>query len=295
MSSDDNSHGLGKSLARVFARTQRKEPEGGNGTLDVDITRIIPPRDNPRHHFDETALQDLAESIRQHGILQPLSVCRREGRFEIIAGERRFRAARLAGLTSVPIVIREEPDARELAELQLIENLQREDLGPIELAQAFARLLEDHALTQEELARAVGKDRSTVANSLRLLALPPELQGEVAAGRLSTGHAKVLLGLPDAAAQVDLGRRAVAEALSVRALEDLVRRHGRRTRGKARPQPPNIKELEANLYKLFGAPVKVREQAGRGSITVSFTSKDSFKHIVAVLQQAIGDARRTGA
>lgn len=293
MSSDDNNHGLGKSLSKVFARTRRKDSANTKGHLEVDITRVLPPRENPRQHFDESALRDLAETIRIHGILQPLTVCRREdGRFEIIAGERRLRAAKLAGATTIPVVVRDDVDPQELAELQLIENLQREDLNPIELAQAYTHHQETFGLSQEELAHKMGKDRSSIANTLRLLTLPEELRAAVATGRLTRGHAKAILGLPDEQARLSLGRKVMAEDLSVRECEERARKHGRRTRGRAKPVPANIKELEENLYKLFGAPVKVRERSGRGTITVNFTSKAGFQRIIEVLGKTIKQADR---
>ncbi len=293
MPSDDNKLGLGQNLSRVFARTGRKEPSAPNGCLEVDIDRIEPAAKNPRTTFAEGPLQDLAESIRQHGILQPLTVCREGDGYRIIAGERRYRAARLLGLGTVPVVVHEAADERELAELQLIENIQREDLDPIELATAYHELIERFGLSQEELARQVGKDRSSVSNTLRLLGLTAELRTQLQSGRISVGHAKSLLGLPDEPAQREVGRRVAAEGLSVRETEQLVRRYGKRTRGKAREKPPHLRELETNLYRLFGAPVTVRERAGKGSLTISFNSKAGFQRIVEVLRQTIETAKRS--
>jgi len=184
-------------------------------------------------------------------------------------------------------------DEQNLAELRLIENIQREDLNAIELAAAYQKLIDDHGLTQEEVARRVGKDRSSVGNALRLLALAPALQKDLVEGRLAAGHAKALLGLPDQESQRLLARRIRDEGLSVREVEQLVRRWDKRTRGKAKEPPPHIKELETNLYRLFGAPVKVKERGGKGTLTVSFNSKQSFQRIIEVLGKAINESRRT--
>jgi len=292
MSSNDNA-GLGRSLSNVFARTKRRDPPAPKGHLEVALERCAPSGKNPRQGYDEEALQELAESIRLHGILQPLTVRRAGDGFEIIAGERRWRAAEVAGLAKVPVVVRDEADEQNLAELRLIENIQREDLNAIELAAAYQKLIDDHGLTQEEVARRVGKDRSSVGNALRLLALAPALQKDLVEGRLAAGHAKALLGLPDQESQRLLARRIRDEGLSVREVEQLVRRWDKRTRGKAKEPPPHIKELETNLYRLFGAPVKVKERGGKGTLTVSFNSKQSFQRIIEVLGKAINESRRT--
>ena len=184
---------LGTSLQRVLSTSSRMIPAPAapnRGMLEIDLALIVPHKNNPRKMFDQDALQELAESIRTHGILQPLVVRKDGPAYEIIAGERRYRAAQLAGLARVPVVIREEADERQLAELRLIENIQRADLNPIEVAEAYRTLLEEHGLTQEDLARRLGKDRSSVSNSIRLLTLPQSVRRLVADGRLSMGHAR---------------------------------------------------------------------------------------------------------
>lgn len=283
---------LGRGLAAVFARTKRRDPLA-TGVHEVPLEQIQPDPNNPRRHFDETALAELAESIRQHGVLQPLAVSRtEEGGYRIIAGERRWRASQRAGIATVPVVVKEDLNPEQLAELQLIENIQREDLNPLELADGYQKLIQEFSLTQEELARKVGKERSSIANALRLLTLPDVIREHLAQGRLSAGHAKALVGLPDASAQHSVGTRIVSENLTVRDTEDLVRSFGKKRRGKAKEQPPHLKELETNLFRLLGAPVVVKERAGRGSITVQFASKQSFQRIVEVLHKMSQEAAK---
>lgn len=282
-------HGLGKSLSEVFARTPRKD--GGKGYLEVDINLIVPPAENPRKTFDATALAELAQSIATHGILQPLVVLRRDTGYEIVAGERRYRAAKQAGLTKVPVVVREGDDLKHLAELRLIENIQRENLNPMELAGAYQALLTEHGLTHEVLAERLGKERSSISNVLRLLQLPPPLQAEVAAGKLSLGHAKALLGATDPAWQLTLARRAIEEELPVRAVERLAKT-GPGVAPSAKNKPPHIKELEANLFRLFGTKVKVKERNGKGSLTLSFAGKEHFQRVVTILDKVVKQANQ---
>lgn len=282
-------HGLGKSLSEVFAKTPRRE--GGKGFLEVDLGLIIPPSHNPRQVFDEAALDELASSIHQHGILQPIVVMKQESGYEIVSGERRYRAAKKAGLTKVPVVVREGgDDPREVAELRLIENIQRENLNAIELAQAYQALIDDHSLSQEQVAEQVGKQRSSVANSLRLLALPKQIQNEVASGSLSQGHAKALLSCDTDDWRLALGRQIIDEGLSVRDAERLAKR-GPGTAPPSGPgKPPHIKELEANLLRLFGTKVKIKEKNGKGSLSIQFVGKEQFQRVVTILDKTFKQA-----
>jgi len=283
-------HGLGKSLSDVFARTAKKD--GGKGFLEVDINTIVFPQGggNPRKHFDAQALEELANSIRIHGVLQPIVVMRHEGNFEIVSGERRYRAAKLAGLAKVPVVIREGDNAQHVAELRLIENIQRENLNPIELAQAYQTLLDQHGLTHEQLAERVSKDRSSISNSLRLLALPPAIQQMIAEGHLSTGHAKALVAITDPAWLLELARRAIEEHLSVREVERLAKEGPGKSSsagGAAARKPPHLRELETNLYHLFGTRVSVKEKDGKGALTLYFDSREHFQRIVAIMDRIV--------
>ena len=285
MSLADNT--LGRSLQDVFARTPRRE--GGKGYLEVELGLITPPKANPRTDFDEAALHELADSIKQHGMMQPIVVLRREVGFEILSGERRWRAAKLAGLAKVPVVVREESDPQHQAELRLIENIQRADLNAMELARAYQALIDEHGLTHEALAARLNKERATVSNALRLLALPEEVQRLVAAGELSAGHARALLAVADRARLTDLARHAIAHGLSVREVERLVKAPEPATAGPA-AKPPHLKELEENLQHLFGSKVGIREKNGKGAITVHFESKDHYLRVVTLLERFIRQA-----
>lgn len=285
MSLADNT--LGRSLQDVFARTPRRE--GGKGYLEVELGLITPPKANPRTDFDEAALRELADSIKQHGLLQPIVVLRREVGFEILSGERRWRAAKLAGLAKVPVVVREESDPQHQAELRLIENIQRADLNAMELARAYQALIDEHGLTHEALAARLNKERATISNALRLLALPEEVQRLVAAGELSAGHARALLALADRSRLVELARHAIAHGLSVREVERLVKAPEPAAAGPA-AKPPHIKELEDNLQHLFGSKVGIREKGGKGAITVHFESKDHYLRVVTLLERFIRQA-----
>jgi ParB family chromosome partitioning protein len=291
MSLSDNT--LGRSLSEVFARTPRRE--GGRGYLEVDVGLITPSRLNPRTDFDQQQLEELAASIRTHGILQPLVVLRREVGFELLSGERRWRAAKLAGLTKVPVVVRDETDPQHQAELRLVENIQRADLNPMELAHAFQTLLAEHQLTHEALAARLNKDRATISNQLRLLGLPDEVQRLVAAGELSAGHARALLASKDPAQQTSLARQTIAAGLSVRQVERLAKEGAAAPAaipgpGSATDPAANLRELEENLRHLFGSTVRIREKGGRGAITVNFDSKDHYLRVVALLERFIRQA-----
>jgi ParB family chromosome partitioning protein len=282
---------LGRSLNDVLAKTVRREPP--RGYLDVDIGLISPSSKNPRTHFDDTALAELAASITTHGVLQPVVVLRKEVGYEIISGERRYRAAKLAGLTRLPVVVRDDDNPQHLAELRLIENLQRSDLNPIEVAEALQSLITEHGLSHEDLASRVNKDRSTVTNALRLLSLPPTIRAWIHEGSLSTGHAKVLAGIADPAQQLALARKVTEGQLSVRDLERLARL-GPAALVAPDPvtaaKPPHLAELEANLKLLFGTPVKVKEKNGKGAITLNFHDKDHFNRVVAIMDRFVKQA-----
>ncbi|GDY12136.1 chromosome partitioning protein ParB [Planctomycetota bacterium] len=291
-------HTLGKSLADVFQRTARKEPT--KGYLEVDLGLLRPPSANPRTDFDEASLTELAASLRQHGMLQPIVVLRREVGYEILSGERRWRAARLAGLLRVPVVVREEDNPQHVAELRLVENIQRQDLNAVELARAYRALIDQHGLTHDQVADRVNKERSSVSNLLRLLDLPSAIIARLTDGTLSQGHAKALLSCADPAWQQTLAERAAADGLSVREVERLARSGPDQEQpipasdadaGRSR-KPPHLKELEANLLHLFGTRVAVRERAdGSGNITLHFSGKDQFQRIVAIMERFIRQTR----
>jgi ParB family chromosome partitioning protein len=285
--------GLGRSVSDVLAKTIRRAPENTKGYLEVDLGLITPSKTNPRTEFDQAALDELAASIRLHGVLQPIVVLKRDVGYEIISGERRYRAARQAGLAKVPVVVREESNPQHLAELRLVENIQRENLNPIELATAYQALLEQHSLTHEDLAARVNKDRSSITNTLRLLGLPNPLREAVARGELSLGHAKALLGCADTGWQRQLADRAIAEGLSVRETERLAKAGPPKAGTASGPsaKPAHLRELETNLYHLFGARVEVQERGQKGRMTVHFDGKDQFQRVVAIMERFLKQAK----
>jgi ParB family transcriptional regulator, chromosome partitioning protein len=258
-------------------------------TTELPLDLIDPSPLQPRSVFDEAKLEELAKSISANGVVQPVLVRRKEGRFELIAGERRFRAGIRAGLNSIPAIIRNVLDEQVL-EIALIENIQREDLNPIEEARAYKKLIEDLGLTQEAVAERVGRDRSYVTNYIRLLRLPNDIQNLVQAGRLSAGHARALLGVEHADLQRRLSRRIVEKDLSVRATEELVRRAGEPAirRGKAaapRSSDANIRAAENRLRRRFGTKVRILESQGPkpGKIELEFYNQTDLDRLFSLL------------
>jgi ParB family chromosome partitioning protein len=256
-------------------------PIAGRTLLTLPVDAIERSAAQPRKRFDEASLEELAASIREHGVVEPILVRRQGARYRIVAGERRWRAAQRAGLQEIPAVVRDASD-RQAFELALVENLQRADLNPIEEAEAYDVLARD-GLTQEEVARRVGKDRSTVANALRLLKLPGEVRDLVREGALDMGHARALLGLPGADEMRKLAQRAVREGLSVRATEALVRLRTLPVRKKApSPQSASVRDLARRLERRLGTRCRVvQRSAASGRIEVDYTSLDELDGILA--------------
>ena len=278
---------LGRGLDGLLppaAAPAAKEPAKGGATARIE--ELHPNRDQPRRRFDDVALDELAASIGEHGVLEPILVRKRSaGGFEIVAGERRWRAAQRAGLQEVPIFVRELSETAAF-EAALVENLQRMDLNPIETARAFQRLVDEFGHTQEQVAQRVGKDRSTIANALRLLKLPDEILELVDEGQLSEGHGRALLGCASVPAMLKLARVAVAERLSVREVE----RRAREAAAPAKAAPPkteksaNVKDLERRLSHTLGATVAVDPKKGeRGVITIAYDGYDHLDTILARL------------
>lgn len=263
------------------------KPAPGTAVLKVALDRVFPSPLQPRKDFTEDALRELADSIREQGIVQPLVVRPSGDRYELIAGERRWRAAKLAGLTEVPIVERAATD-RELLEVALIENLQRENLNPIEEALGYSLLAAQFSLTQEQIAQKVGRGRVVVANSLRLLKLTPTIQELVRAGTLSVGHAKVLLGLADTGLQESAAARVTNEGLTVRQLEELVARWtGPKPVKTPPPAPPprdpHVLDVENRLRERFTTKVALKYDQGVGSLELKFGSDDELNRILDLL------------
>jgi ParB family chromosome partitioning protein len=254
----------------------------GRGLLALPLEAIERNPEQPRKRFDEAKLEELAASIREHGVVEPILVRKQGAKYRIVAGERRWRAAQRAGLREIPAIVRETSD-REAFEIALIENLQRADLNAIEEAEAYEVLASEHDLTQEEIAKRVGKERSTVANALRLLKLPEEVRDSVRQGQLDMGHARALLGLDDAEAMKRASQKAIREGLSVRATESLVRSLGRKE--SARPstpsESPSVKALAQRLQRRLGARCRVvPKSAVAGRLEIEYTSLDELDGIL---------------
>jgi ParB family chromosome partitioning protein len=272
---------LGKGLSALIPDA----PDVRHAPVEADIDKLSPNELQPRGAVDEARLQELAQSIRAHGLIQPIVVRRAGERFQIVAGERRWRAAKMAGLLRVPIVVRDVPPGeKSQLELALIENIQREDLNPIDEALAYRRLADQFQLTQEEIAAAVGKDRASIANHLRLLRLPDEVRKSVAEGRLSMGHARALLALPSEADQRRVAHEVIARSLSVRETEASIRKFidAAAPASEPAPAPPvdvHTRAAEERLKMLLGTRVRIVRRGTRGRIEIDFTSEDELIRI----------------
>ena len=254
----------------------------GRGLLRLPIERLRPMAGGqPRQRFDEAKLEELVASLREHGVVSPLLVRAVPGGYEIINGERRWRAAQRAGLLDVPVLVRERISPEEAFELGLVDNLLRDDLNAIEVAHSYRRLLDEFGYTQERLAKRMGKDRSTLANSLRLLKLPERVQQMIARGALSEGHARALLSLEDSASIVEAAEKVVREGLSVRQVELLARRGGKTKPAKAKPrESPAVRDLVERLQRALGSRVQIKHRAGRGKLEIHFSSLDQLDAIL---------------
>jgi ParB family chromosome partitioning protein len=275
---------LGRGLSALIPEPEGPPPPAPAG--EVPISALDPNPFQPRGTLDPTRLAELAASIRESGVVQPILVRRRGERFQIIAGERRFRAAEQAGLATVPVTVRDVDD-EHLLELALVENIQREELNPIEEAQAYHRLQDEFRLTQDEIARRVGRDRTTVANTLRLLRLPRELREMVAAGRLDAGHARALLALERAEDQLALGREAARRGLSVREVERRVAQlRAPRTGGARSRKDANTRAAEERLHAALGARVEIARRGRGGAIRVLFSGEAELNRLFELLLRA---------
>lgn len=287
--------GLGRGLDALLPAKQPPQPRsagasyGEGNVFSCPLDKLEPQKNQPRQHFDTAKLDELAASIRERGVIEPLVVRRVPGsdRLEIVAGERRWRAAQRAGLREILVVVR-ELSAADAFELALIENVQREDLNPIEFAEAINRLIKDHDYTQESLAGRLGKDRSTVANALRLLRLPPRVRAAVVSGELAEGHARALLGVPDAVDLENLAEKVTRGRLSVRQTEALVRRLKQRAKGTAPSgsssgKSPSVRDLEVRLSRKLGTKCEVKDKNGKGQLLVSYSSWDELDRLLEIL------------
>jgi len=276
---------LGKGLGALLPEFGQGEPKT---LLYCGIEEIVPNRSQPRKHFDESRLQELAESIKEKGILEPLIVRRIEQGYELIVGERRWRAAQRAGLKEVPVLVK-EAEGREALELSLIENLQRENLNPVEEAQAFKRLTEEFNVSQGELATRLGKDRTTITNALRLLKLPLEVRNQLLQNRITSGHARAILSLETKEKQKELCSRIIQKGLSVREAEAIAKRWSEKPKKKG-PSDRRRGELESQLNSLqdslreyLGTKVRITPNGKRGKIEIEYYSNEDLGRIIETI------------
>jgi ParB family chromosome partitioning protein len=275
----DKRPALGRGLSALIPDAPLSPSGPAERALDVDVDLLRPNRFQPRSRMDDARIEELSRSIKSNGIIQPIVVRKAEDGYEIVAGERRWRAAQRAGLLKVPVVVREIPDDRLLA-AALIENIQREDLNPIEEAVAYRRLGDEFGLTQEQIAEAVGKDRSSVANYIRLLRLPPAVRDQIASGALSMGHARALLGLADEAAQLRAAREIVEKGLSVRDTELLVKRALNPPPAKAdAPTDVHTRAAEERLRFALGTRVRIVRKGKGGRLEIVFGDENELHRL----------------
>ncbi|MGE5615055.1 MAG: ParB/RepB/Spo0J family partition protein [Bacillota bacterium] len=276
--------GLGKGLGALIASAEAED----TGVIEVKINDIEPNVDQPRKSFDDDKLKQLAESIKKHGIIQPLIVQREGDTYKIVTGERRWRAARMAGFQTVPVIIR-ELSGREVMEVALIENIQREDLNPIEEAEAYKKLIDDYGMTQEEISATVGKSRPAVANSLRLLSLGKGIKNMIVSGDISSGHARALISIEDPELQLKAAKIIIEKGLNVRDTELLVKRiagnkdekkNRRKTTGDA-----EYKAIEDRFREIFGTKVKIINRKNSGKILIEYYSPDDLDRIINIVEK----------
>jgi ParB family chromosome partitioning protein len=280
---------LGRGLDALLpaAAPSQAQAYGDRNVFTCPLDKIVPHAGQPRQHFDGEKLDELAQSIREHGLIEPLVVRRLAGteQFELVAGERRWRALQRAGMHEALVVVK-DVSAKNAFELALIENVQREDLNPIELAEAYDRLVREHAYTQEALAERLGKDRTTIANALRLLKLPPRVRSRVMAGELTEGHARALLGAVDGTAIEQLAERVIRANLSVRATEALVRGRQPKRGGSADARGTKsvgVRDLEQRLTRALGTKVEVRDSGNKGEVVIPYADLDALDRILSRL------------
>ncbi|MCK4596963.1 ParB/RepB/Spo0J family partition protein [bacterium] len=278
---------LGRGIGAIISEVPLVLDRKRNLLMDIELDKISANPSQPRGNFDPQALEELSRSINERGVLQPVVVRQTEEGFQLIIGERRTRAAKLAGKKSIPAIVLHVSQEREMLELALVENLQREDLNPMDEARAYKKLIADCGLTQKEVSQKVGKDRASVANAIRLLKLPEEVQDYVVQGSISAGHARALLALDDPREQRELAKRIAKGDLSVRTVERMVqkwKRGSRRDRPARQAKPPEIRELEEKLQRVFGTAVNIVWRGKRGTLEIEFYSNEDLERILAVIE-----------
>jgi ParB family chromosome partitioning protein len=289
---DTKRRALGRGLDALLPAAPSAQAYGDKSVFTCPLEKIVPQKGQPRQHFDAQKLEELAQSIREHGLVEPLVVRRMPGggdKLELVAGERRWRALQKAGLREALVVVK-DVSAKDAFELALIENVQREDLNPIELAEAFERLVREHGYTQEALAERLGKDRTTIANGLRLLKLPQRVRAKVIVGELTEGHARALLGAGEASLIEELADKVLRGKLSVRATEALVRARAEGNKkksghaaGDAEGKSASVRDLESRLTRGLGTKVEVRDRGNKGEVVIPYADLDALDRLIEKL------------
>jgi ParB family chromosome partitioning protein len=284
ISGEKHKRALGRWLSALIAQAQAPAGETGRGVQLIALSKLLRDGQQPRKYFDEAKLKELAASIKSQGVLQPLLVRRDGERFRLIAGERRWRAAQLAGLEEVPCLVREASDA-EAFQMALVENLQRADLNPLEEAEGYRRLVDEYSLTQEQVSQRVGKERSTVANALRLLGLPEELKGLLRGGGINMGQARALLGASSEAAMLQMARQAADGRLSVRDTEKLVRARKPAKKKSEVRSSAQARQIIEELQRALGTKVRLTDRGGRGTLEIDFFSYEDLDRLLHLLRK----------
>lgn len=282
----NNKKGLGKGLGALITDNSSNDEAS---VKEIKINEIEPNNNQPRKKFDDEKLKTLSESIMQHGIVQPIIVRKDGSIYRIVAGERRWRAARLAGLKTVPVVIKELTN-KQVMEIALIENIQREDLNPIEEAEAFDRLLNEYSMTQEELSNSIGKSRSAIANTIRLLGLNEKVKEHLINGEITSGHARALLSINDEDLQIEVCEEVIEKNLSVRETESLVKKNLKvKNKDKIKRENRNeeIIKIEEDLKNIFGTKVKLLDKNNKGKILIEYYSNDDLERILEVINESV--------
>lgn len=278
-----NKRGLGKGLGALIPEN---EEQAGNSIIEIKLTDIEPNDKQPRKEFGDEALTDLAESIKEHGVVQPIIVRKLGGGYQIIAGERRWRASRLAGSKTIPAIVKDCTNL-EVMELALIENLQREDLNSIEEALAYKSLIEEYKMTQEEISKQIGKSRPAIANSLRLLQLPQEIKNMIAMGKISQGHARALLAIEGDKKQLEIAEKIIEQQLNVRQIEKLAKTEKKKEKKETEldSYQLEIKQLEERLKTALGTKVVIQHKKDRGKIEIEYYSNDELDRIIEIMEK----------
>lgn len=274
-------NGLGKGLGALI---RENEQDIAAAVTELKITELEANQNQPRRFFDDNALQELSDSIKEHGVVQPIIVRKLDDNYQIVAGERRWRAARLAGLKTVPVVVKDYSNV-QVMEIALIENLQRQDLNSIEEALAYKSLIEEHDMTQENISGRIGKSRSAIANTLRLLNLPEAIRNMVIHGKISAGHARALLAVEDKMKQMEIAQKIIDQQLNVRDIEKLVMQKDKTKEKKEDKKDVEIIELEEQLKRTFATKVSIVHKKDKGKIEIEYYSNEDLERILELLQK----------